>query len=825
MSDKEFTLRINLRTAQPRSRRLRKLGSVDAAGSIVDPAGKIADLSQIFRVIKEFVDMFEFDTESVPGKTLIKAKHSLYSVEEIAAGGVPGTSGSGETGGSALRRIAGWSGDDADGLGVLAYITAKEWHDTLTAMLGNKADLVSGKVPASQLPPSLTLGETASTAYAGNKGAANATDISTLKGYFLSSGKAKDADKLDGHDSAYFAPASSLQTKADLVEGKVPASQLPSFVDDVLEFGNLAAFPSAGEGGKIYIDASTNLTYRWSGSAYVPISQSLALGETASTAYPGNKGAANAAAILILQSYFANGRAKDADKLEGHSLSYFASAANLATELSERQSADTALSNRIAALESLFGVDSDGNLYVKNGRNFYTEGHVSAGGHPGSTTVIPVTGLSISGPAAVNTGSNQAQYTVEYTPSGTTQIGVIWSIQSGGTYASIDSNGLLTVKPGASGNSVTIKATSTENSSVISTKTISVTYQAAVVYHSLTVNATPSGCTIAVTVNGSARTYSSGMQIEHNASVEVTVSKSGYVTQTQSVTMDTDKMLAIALVATPPVTYSLGVLATPPNALVLVFVNGEGATYTPEMQIEAGAEVWVEVTAEGYQGYSTSFMITEDVFLNVVLEQETNGGVTLLQSIEAPAATAGNPAPYVVLPGGELSSFEVNFRYSNYPTNGNTNSQNNPCIDDLVTNDNMRTVVQSQHRSQGKLVFVCQHGPSWSSGGGSSSNVTFTSDSAFKAVFSQSGTYGKITIKHNDTQVWTLTKNTGKNTNFSPRINAPGNTATTIYGVITINGIEYHPALQNGIAGFYCISTQAFYPSQNEVSFIAGPAV
>jgi len=53
--------------------------------------------------------------------------------------------------------------------------------------------------------------------------------------------------------------------------GKVPTSQLPSYVDDVVEFANLAAFPGIGEAGKIYVADDTNLTYRWSGSAYVRI--------------------------------------------------------------------------------------------------------------------------------------------------------------------------------------------------------------------------------------------------------------------------------------------------------------------------------------------------------------------------------------------------------------------------------------------------------------------------------------------------------------------------------------------------------------------------
>ena len=79
--------------------------------------------------------------------------------------------------------------------------------------------------------------------------------------------------------------------------GKVPSSQLPSYVDDVLEYDSKSAFPTVGETGKIYVDKTTNITYRWGGSSYVEISPSLALGETSSTAYAGDKGKQNATNI------------------------------------------------------------------------------------------------------------------------------------------------------------------------------------------------------------------------------------------------------------------------------------------------------------------------------------------------------------------------------------------------------------------------------------------------------------------------------------------------------------------------------------------------
>lgn len=98
-------------------------------------------------------------------------------------------------------------------------------------------------------------------------------------------------------------PASQKGTANGVAEldesGKVPSAQLPSYVDDALEgylsggkFYKESAHTTeiTGESGKIYVDLATNKTYRWSGSGYVEISASLALGETSSTAYRGDRG-------------------------------------------------------------------------------------------------------------------------------------------------------------------------------------------------------------------------------------------------------------------------------------------------------------------------------------------------------------------------------------------------------------------------------------------------------------------------------------------------------------------------------------------------------
>lgn len=87
-------------------------------------------------------------------------------------------------------------------------------------------------------------------------------------------------------------------------DGKIPQANLPSYVDDVLEFphkdkqegdpenSDTAYFPEQGESGKIYVDMSDGKTYRWGGQSYVEISASLALGETNATAFAGDRGVA-----------------------------------------------------------------------------------------------------------------------------------------------------------------------------------------------------------------------------------------------------------------------------------------------------------------------------------------------------------------------------------------------------------------------------------------------------------------------------------------------------------------------------------------------------
>ena len=114
--------------------------------------------------------------------------------------------------------------------------------------------------------------------------------------------------------------------------GLVPANQIPGFTNDVLTFDSITDFPTVGEEGILYIANDTKLQYLWSGTAYAIVSPSLALGETSSTAYAGDKGKANAENIALLQS-------SKVDKVTGKGLStedYTTDEKNKLTQIKKR---------------------------------------------------------------------------------------------------------------------------------------------------------------------------------------------------------------------------------------------------------------------------------------------------------------------------------------------------------------------------------------------------------------------------------------------------------------------------------------------------------
>lgn len=124
-----------------------------------------------------------------------------------------------------------------------------------------------------------------------------ASDIPALN--YVPTGRTVNGKELSSNISLTASDVSAVATSAKGVangvaeldaNGLVPSSQLPSYVDDVVEYSALSNFPATGETGKIYVDTNSKKIYRWSGSQYTEISASLALGTTSSTAFAGDKG-------------------------------------------------------------------------------------------------------------------------------------------------------------------------------------------------------------------------------------------------------------------------------------------------------------------------------------------------------------------------------------------------------------------------------------------------------------------------------------------------------------------------------------------------------
>ena len=169
--------------------------------------------------------------------------------------------------------------------------------------LGTTGTDLSSTVATGTTTPVITLN--VPTASATNRGALSAADWSTFNGkqaalngtgFVKATGTTISYDNTTYQSTAEKGVANGYASLNS--SGQVPSTQLPSYVDDVLEYANLAAFPVTGEAGKIYVTADTNKTYRWSGSAYVEISAS-----------PGSTDAVTEGTTNL---YFTNARARAA---------------------------------------------------------------------------------------------------------------------------------------------------------------------------------------------------------------------------------------------------------------------------------------------------------------------------------------------------------------------------------------------------------------------------------------------------------------------------------------------------------------------------------
>lgn len=135
-------------------------------------------------------------------------------------------------------------------------------------------------------------------------------------------------------------------------DSKVPAAYLPSYVDDVLEYANLAGFPAIGETAKIYVALDTNKTYRWSGSAYVEISAS-----------PGTTDSLTEGATNL---YFTTARARAALSATG-AVSYNSATGVISAELTSGYASKTVATNTTLAADTEY--ETGRNLRINHGVN------------------------------------------------------------------------------------------------------------------------------------------------------------------------------------------------------------------------------------------------------------------------------------------------------------------------------------------------------------------------------------------------------------------------------------------------------------------------
>lgn len=214
--------------------------------------------------------------------------------------------------------------------------------EKITAKLGNKVDKVSGKGLSTNDYTTDEKNKLAGIASGANKTTVDSALSSTstnpvqnkvvntaISGLKTLVGDTSVSSQISSAISAQKGKASGL---AELDStGKVPSAQLPSYVDDVIDGylsngkfyttkGSDGTYSGeiTGESGKIYIDLNTSKTYRWSGSAYAVISETIALGTTSSTAFRGDQGKVAYDHATAKGSAFASGLYKITTNDQGH---------------------------------------------------------------------------------------------------------------------------------------------------------------------------------------------------------------------------------------------------------------------------------------------------------------------------------------------------------------------------------------------------------------------------------------------------------------------------------------------------------------------------
>lgn len=175
--------------------------------------------------------------------------------------------------------------------------------------------------------------------------------------------------------------------------GHIPSSQMPGSYDEVQYYASMSAFPTTGTDEVIYVAKDTNLQYRWGGQSYVAVGSHLALGETAQTAYRGDRGAtAYAHATETTAGATASGLYKISVTSGGHVAT--------ATAVTKKDITDLGIPGSVPTYTASDGVDLTGTNFTNSGVRSITTGRsgdangtiaVNTGG---TVTAIAVKGLA-----------------------------------------------------------------------------------------------------------------------------------------------------------------------------------------------------------------------------------------------------------------------------------------------------------------------------------------------------------------------------------------------------------------------------------------------